>query len=43
MELTAKHGVTTWKRDKAFAGYTLFTPMMITRRQMEGQTRAKSI
>ena len=41
MELTAKHGVTTWKRDKAYAGYTLFTPMMITRRQMEGQTESK--
>lgn len=41
MELTAKHGVTTWKRDKAWAGYTLFTPMMITRRQMEGATESK--
>lgn len=37
MELNAKHGVTTWKRDKAWAGYTLFTPMFITRRQMEGR------
>lgn len=37
MELCAKHGVTTWKRDKAYAGYTLFTPMMITRRQLEGK------
>jgi len=37
MELCAKHGVTTWKRDKAYAGYTLFTPMLITRRQMEGK------
>lgn len=37
MELTAKHGVTTWKRDKAWAGFTLLTPMMITRKQMEGR------
>lgn len=34
MELTAKHGVTTWKREQAWAGFTLFAPLRMSRNQL---------
>lgn len=32
-----KHGVTEWTVDKAWAGYTLFCPQIISMKQMEGR------
>lgn len=34
---TYKHGVTINKKDKVCPGYVLFTPMMISRKQMQGK------
>lgn len=36
-----KHGVTEWKVDQAWAGYTLFNPMIISRKQLHGDTTSK--
>ncbi len=33
----AKHGVTEWQVDKAFPGYTIFAPQLISARQLEGK------
>ena len=32
-----KHGVTEWQVDKAWAGYTIFCPQMISPKQLEGR------
>lgn len=33
----AKHGLTEWKVDKAFAGFTIFTPILHAEEQLEGR------
>ena len=33
----AKHGLTEWQVNKAFAGYTIFAPMVQVDKQLEGK------
>ncbi|MGI6226547.1 MAG: aryl-sulfate sulfotransferase [Peptococcales bacterium] len=36
---TARHGVTLWKRDKAYPGFTMFAPLISSRKQLiDGKT-----
>ncbi len=36
-----KHGVTTWEVDKAWKGYTLFTPLLLSPKQLEGEKHTR--
>ncbi len=37
----SKHGVSTYRIDKAYTGYTLFCPLLTRWKQMEGNTTSK--